>query len=157
MGEASMWSSISFRLFSMDGDFASMVVKLRKNAYTVTHLSNSKIEEELKAKMPSLDKKYTMEPEEGGAGMSLRVERCLSGFKLLKEAMAKMESNMHELSLKKQEDDVVAIHTNETAVVVISFWLLGTTTRLIREVLVLVVMTLKHSYFVKKLVNILNY
>ncbi|KAJ0010734.1 hypothetical protein Pint_33433 [Pistacia integerrima] len=50
----------------MDGDFASMVepVKLRKNAYTVTHLSNSKIEEELKAKMPLLDKKYTMEPEE---------------------------------------------------------------------------------------------
>ncbi|KAJ0039284.1 hypothetical protein Pint_22724 [Pistacia integerrima] len=112
-------------LFSMDGDFASMVVKLRKNAYTVTHLSNSNIEEELKAKMPSLDKKYTMEPEEGGAGMSLRVEGCSSEFKLLKEAMAKMESNMHELSLKKQKDDVVVIHTNETAVVVVSFWLLG--------------------------------
>ncbi|KAJ0018429.1 hypothetical protein Pint_12285 [Pistacia integerrima] len=61
-----MWSLISFRLFSMDGDFASMVelVKLHKNAYTVTHLSNSKIEEELKAKMPLLYKKYTMEPEE---------------------------------------------------------------------------------------------
>ncbi|KAJ0030240.1 hypothetical protein Pint_12834 [Pistacia integerrima] len=57
--------------------------------------------------------------------MSLRVEGCSSGFKLLKEAMAKMESNMHELSLKKQEDDVVVIHTNETAVVVVSFWLLA--------------------------------
>ncbi|KAJ0040394.1 hypothetical protein Pint_27646 [Pistacia integerrima] len=83
-------------LFSMDGDFASMVelVKLRKN----------KIEEELKAKMPLLDKKYTMEPEEnlprkGGAGMSLRVEGCSSGFKLLKEAMAKMERLLRACSL----------------------------------------------------------
>ncbi|KAJ0082011.1 hypothetical protein Patl1_11252 [Pistacia atlantica] len=61
-------------LFSMDGDIAPMVelVKLRKNTFilllsqrihTVTHLSKSKIEEELKAKMSSLDEKY-MEPKE---------------------------------------------------------------------------------------------
>ncbi|KAJ0080503.1 hypothetical protein Patl1_23780 [Pistacia atlantica] len=34
--------------------------------HTVTHLSNNKIEEELKVKMPSLDEKYAMEPEEVG-------------------------------------------------------------------------------------------
>ncbi|KAJ0080743.1 hypothetical protein Patl1_11473 [Pistacia atlantica] len=33
-------------------------------AYTITHLSNKKIEKELKAKMPSLDEKHAMEPEE---------------------------------------------------------------------------------------------
>ncbi|KAJ0076281.1 hypothetical protein Patl1_35142 [Pistacia atlantica] len=53
--------------------------------HKVTHLSNSKIEKELKAKMPSLDKKYAMEPEEvgheGGAGMSLRVKGYSSGVR----------------------------------------------------------------------------
>ncbi|KAJ0014749.1 hypothetical protein Pint_21020 [Pistacia integerrima] len=62
----------------MDGDFASMVelVKVDKkygfllvvddHIHTVTHLNNNKSEEELKVKMPSLDEKYTMEPEEVG-------------------------------------------------------------------------------------------
>ncbi|KAJ0113166.1 hypothetical protein Patl1_00002 [Pistacia atlantica] len=78
--------------------------------------------------MPSLDKKYTMEPEEDPV--------CAVEFKLLKEAMAKMESNMHELSLKKQEDDVAVIHSNEIAVMVVSFWLLGTTLRIPKAELV---------------------
>ncbi|KAJ0099928.1 hypothetical protein Patl1_20405 [Pistacia atlantica] len=36
---------------------------------------------------------------------------CATEFKLLKEAMAKMERNMQELLLKKQEDDVAVVNT----------------------------------------------
>ncbi|KAJ0102619.1 hypothetical protein Patl1_03835 [Pistacia atlantica] len=36
------------------------------SAYTITHFSNKNIEKELKAKMPSLDKKHAMEPEKVG-------------------------------------------------------------------------------------------
>ncbi|KAJ0043766.1 hypothetical protein Pint_18018 [Pistacia integerrima] len=36
---------------------------------------------------------------------------CAADFKLLKEAMAKMERNMQELLLKKQEDDVAVVNT----------------------------------------------
>ncbi|KAJ0099901.1 hypothetical protein Patl1_19821 [Pistacia atlantica] len=39
---------------------------------------------------------------------------CAVEFKLLKEAMAKMERNMQELLFKKQEDDVAVVNTQSS-------------------------------------------
>ncbi|KAJ0096089.1 hypothetical protein Patl1_15362 [Pistacia atlantica] len=112
-------------LVDVDGDFAPIVelVKVRKkygfllvlddHIHKVTHLSNSKIEEELKAKMPSLDKKYAMVLEEGDARNELKSRGMLKVGKRKKVQFLRNDET--KKLLKKQEDDVAVIHTNGTA------------------------------------------
>ncbi|KAJ0103091.1 hypothetical protein Patl1_03840 [Pistacia atlantica] len=70
--------------------------------------------------MPSPDQKDTMKPgyePSKKAGMSLRGHpACAMEIKLLKEATARMERNMQELLLKKQEDDVAVVNTPSSCV-----------------------------------------
>ncbi|KAJ0020391.1 hypothetical protein Pint_31437 [Pistacia integerrima] len=66
-GYAHLSFGLAYGLASVSTGMAIKIVgDAGVSAYIVTHLSNSKIGKELKAKMPSLDEKYAMEPEEVG-------------------------------------------------------------------------------------------
>ncbi|KAJ0017421.1 hypothetical protein Pint_10186 [Pistacia integerrima] len=79
--------AIDYTSSCMDGDFAPMVelVKVCKNAYT--QLSNSKTSKELKAKMPLLDEKYVMEPEEVGHELLLYSRVSSSSVEILENGV----------------------------------------------------------------------
>ncbi|KAJ0085733.1 hypothetical protein Patl1_07826 [Pistacia atlantica] len=66
-GYAHLSSGLTYGLAGVSKGMAiGLVGDAGVSAYTITHLSNKKIEKELKVKMPSLDEKHAIEPEEVG-------------------------------------------------------------------------------------------